>query len=224
MRRTSLIAFLVWCAASAANAQQEVPLHRFQLAAGIGFLGGASLGDAEATLRSSTSSDPYRLFATSTELGSAAPVLDLRAAVDFTPRFGVEAHALFGRPKLRTDVSGDVEGAPPVTAVERLDHYLIDGGIIITLDELRVRDWQPFAAAGAGYMRQLHQGLTLTESGHLFYVGGGARHSVFERPSGFVRGLGVRADVRLNILSGGVSVDDTSRNHLSASASFFVVF
>jgi hypothetical protein len=214
----------VLCAASVAHAQPEVPVHRFQLAAGIGILGGASLGDADANLRSSTSSDPYRVFTTSSRLSSAAPVLDLRAALDVTPRFGVEAHALFGRPKLQNDVSGDVENAPPVTASERLDQYLIDGGVIVTLDELRVKDWQPFAAAGAGYMRQLHQGLTLTESGHLFYVGGGARHSVIERPSGFVRGLGVRADVRLNILSGGVTVDDTSRNQFSASVSFFVVF
>src|SRR5262245_3632495 len=211
MLRTSCIALVVALSASSALAQTVPPLHRLQLAAGIGFLGGAALGDADANLRSSTSTDPYRLFATSSELASAT-VLDLRAAVDLTRRFGLEAHALYGHPELRTSVSGDVENAPSVVAVERLDHYLIDGGVVITLDELRVGGWQPFAAAGAGYLRQLHEGLTLTEDGHLFYVGGGVRRLLMSRDKGFLRGLGARGDVRLNILSGGITVEDKARN------------
>jgi hypothetical protein len=222
--RASLIPVLVLFAATVAEAQADPPLRRLQLAGGVGFLGGASLGDAEASLRSGVSSAPYRLFATSSRLGSTVPVLDLRAAVDLTRRFGIEAHALYGHPEMQTDVSGDVENAPSVVAVERLDHYLIDGGVIVTLDELRMKNWQPFVAAGAGYLRQLHEGLTLTEEGHLFYIGGGARHTFFVRPAGFVRGLGARGDLRLNFLSGGITVDDGTRQHLSASASLFVVF
>lgn len=211
------------CAASAAHAQIDPPLHRLQLAGGIAFFGSASLGDADANLRSSTGTDPYRLFATSTRLASA-PALDLRAAVDLTRRFGVEAHALYGHPEVQTEISGDVEGAPAVTAIERLDHYLIDGGILVFLDEFRLKGWQPFAAGGAGYLRQLHEGLTLTEEGHLFYVGGGARRTFVARTSGFLRGFGARGDVRLNILSGGITVEDKSRSHLSVSGSLFVVF
>ena len=222
--RALRIAVLIVLAASTAHAQTDPPLHRLQLAAGIGFFGGASLGDADANVRSGASSTPYRLFATSSQLGGSAPVLDLRASVDLTRRFGVEAHALYGHPEVQTDVTGDVENAPSVVAVERLDHYLIDGGLIVTLDELRVKDWQPFAAAGAGYLRQLHEGLTLTEDGHLFYVGGGARRTLVVRPRGFVRGFGVRGDVRVNFLSGGITVEDKTRQHFSASASLFVVF
>jgi hypothetical protein len=221
--RTSLIAVLVVLAASSARAQSDPPLHRLQLAGGIGFLGGASLGDADANLRTSAPNDPYRLFATSSrQAGSVA--LDMRAAVDLTHRFGLEAHALFGHPELHTDVTGDVENAPAVNAVERLDHYLIDGGIVVKLEEFRVSGWLPFAAAGAGYLRQLHEGLTFTEDGHLFYVGGGVRRSFVTRPKGVVRGIGMRGDVRVNVLSSGITVEDTSRNHISASASLFVVF
>jgi hypothetical protein len=221
--RTSLISVLVVLAASSARAQTDPPLHRLQLAAGVGFLGGAALGEADANLRSSRSSDPYRVFATSSRLGSAT-VLELRAAVDLTRRFGLEAHALYGHPELQTSVTGDVENAPSVTAVERLDNYLIDGGIVITLDELRIKDWQPFAAAGGGYLRQLHEGLTVTEEGGLFYVGAGARRLLMSRASGFVRGLGARGDVRLNVLSGGITIDDKTRRHLAASGSVFVIF
>lgn len=222
-RCASLTLAVLLMASSAAQAQVDPPLHRVQLAAGLGFFGGASLGDADANLRSSAGSEPYRVFASSSRLGST-PVLDLRAAVDLTRRFGLEAHAMYGHPELQTDISGDVEGAPAITAVERLDHYLIDGGIMVKLNEFRLKGWLPFAVGGAGYLRQLHEGLTLTEEGHLFYLGGGARRTFVARPSGFVRGLGARGDVRLNVLSGGITVDDTSRSHLSVSGSLFVVF
>ena len=218
-----MIAAFVVLVASSARAQSEPPPYRLQLAAGLGFVGGASLGNADANLRSGGSSTPYSVFATSSRL-AGAPVVDLRAAVDLTRRYGLEAHALFGHPELRTSVSGDVESAPAVTAVERLDHYLIDGGIIIKLDELRVSGWQPFAAAGAGYLRQLHEGLTVTEEGRVFYVGAGARRVLMSRTRGWLRGLGARGDVRLNVLSGGITIDDDARRHVSASGSLFVVF
>jgi hypothetical protein len=223
MPRTSFVALVVVLAASPAVAQTDPPLHRLQLGAGIGFLSGAVLGDADATLRSSTSTDSYRLFATTSRLASTT-VLDLRAAIDLSRRFGLEAHALYGHPELRTSVSGDVENAPSVVAVERLDHYLIDGGVVIKLDELRMKGWQPFAAAGAGYLRQLHEGLTVTEEGQVFYVGGGVRRLLMSRDRGFLRGLGARGDVRLNILSGGVTVEDKTRTHVAVSGGVFVVF
>jgi hypothetical protein len=220
--RTSLITVLVVLTASTARAQTDPPLHRVQLGAGVGFFGGATLGDADANLRTS-SSDAYRLFATSSrQAGTIA--LDLHAAIDLTRRFGVEAHTLFARPDVHTSVSEDAESAPSVDAVERLDQYLIDGGIVIRLSELRMKSWEPFASAGVGYLRQLHEGLTLSEHGHLFYVGGGVRRVLVLRPKGFLRGLGARGDVRLNILSGGITVEDKRRQHLSASASLFVVF
>jgi hypothetical protein len=220
--RVSLIAVVVLLAASAAGAQTEPPLHRLQLGAGVGFFGGAPLGDADANLRTATT-DPFRLFSTSTEQAGTIG-LDLHAAVDLTRRFGVEAHTLFARPEIRSSVTNDAENAPPVDAVEQIDQYLIDGGIVVRLNELRMGDWVPFATAGAGYLRQLHEGLTLSEHGHLFYFGGGVRRMLMLRPKGFFRGLGARGDVRLNILSGGVTVEDNRRNHFSAGASVFVVF
>ena len=220
--RVSLIAVVVLLAASAAGAQTEPPLHRLQLGAGVGFFGGAPLGDADANLRTATT-DPFRLFSTSTEQAGTIG-LDLHAAVDLTRRFGVEAHTLFARPEIRTSVTNDAENAPAVDAVEQIDQYLIDGGIVVRLNELRMGDWVPFATAGAGYLRQLHEGLTLSEHGHLFYFGGGVRRALLVRPKGFVRGLGVRGDVRLDILSDGITVEDKRRNHVSASGGLFVVF
>jgi hypothetical protein len=213
---------LVLLGASMARAQTAPPLRHLQLGAGVGLFGGATLGDADANLRTSAT-DPYRLFATSTEQAGTIG-LDVHAAIDLTRRFGLEAHTLFARPDVRTSVTDDVEHASSVEAVERLDQYLIDGGVVINLHEFRMEGWVPFATAGAGYLRQLHEGLTLSEHGHLFYFGGGVRRVLMQRPKGLLRGLGARGDVRFSILSDGVIVEDKTRNHFSGGASVFVVF
>ena len=217
---------VLWIAVSpsAAIAQSGAPpLRRLEMSAGVGVLGGASLGTQDASLRPSSPGEPYRVFSTSTRMTSA-PVLDLRAGIAVTRRYGFEAHALFGHPELRTSISGDVEGAPAITAVERLDHYLIDGGITVRLDEFRLKGITPFAAAGAGYLRQLHEGLTVIKEGREYYVGGGANYWLFSRPRGLPRAAGARADVRLSLLSGGIAFDEGLRAHVSVSGSFFVVF
>jgi hypothetical protein len=216
---------VLWVAASPvpATAQRVPPLHRIELSVGAGFLGGSALGTEEASLRSGSPGEPYRVFSTGTRLTSA-PVLELRAGIAVTRRFGVEGHALFGHPHVRTSISADVEGAPAITASERLDHYLIDGGIIVRFDEFRLKGVTPFAAAGAGYLRQLHEGLTVIDGGRVYFVGGGANYWLFSRPRGVPRGAGARADVRLNVLSGGITFDEGLRSQVSVSGSFFVVF
>jgi len=220
--RVSLIAALELLVASAAVAQTDPPLHRLQLGAGVGYFGGAALGDADANLRTSTT-EAFRLFSTSSRQAGTIG-LDLHAAFDLTRRFGVEAHTLFARPDLHTSVSDDAESAPAVEAVERVDQYLIDGGVVVRLHELRMENWVPFATAGAGYLRQLHEGLILSEHGHLFYFGGGVRRVLMLRTKGFVRGFGVRGDVRLDILSDGITIEDKTRKHMSARGGLFVVF
>jgi hypothetical protein len=153
-----------------------------------------------------------------------ARVVDLRAGFDLSRRFGVEAHVLFGQPEVHTEISSDAESVPTLTAVERVDHYLIDGGIVFRLNEFTVNGFQPFITAGAGYLRQLHEGLTVIETGRLFYAGAGARYWIFTRARGIPRGGGVRADVRLNVLSGGIEIEERARRQPSISGSFFLLF
>ncbi|HLG58294.1 MAG TPA: hypothetical protein VI485_23315 [Vicinamibacterales bacterium] len=221
-----VVVAVLWITASPAPAGAQSPappLHRLELSVAVGVLGGASLGSSDANLRPSTSGEPYKLFGTNSRLTSA-PILDLRAGIAVTRRYAFEAHVLFGHPELRTDISADVEGAPAITAVERLDHYLIDGGVNVRLEELRWKGLTPFAAAGAGYLRQLHEGLTVIEEGRVYYVGGGANYWLFSRMRGLLRAAGARADLRLNRLSGGIALDEGLRSHVSVSGSFLVAF
>jgi hypothetical protein len=50
------------------------------------------------------------------------------------------------------------------------------------------------------------------------------RRALLVRPKGLLRGLGVRGDVRLDILSDGITIEDKTRKHLSVRGSLFVVF
>ena len=224
VRSRVVIVIALAMAMPAMAAAQGPPLVRhLEVSGGVGVLGGSALGTQNADLRTNTAGQPYRLF-TSTTRVSSAPVLDVRAGMMLTTRYGAEAHAAFGHPDVRTALSSDAEGAPSITAVERLDQYLIDGGAVIGLDELRIAGLRPFAVAGAGYVRQLHEGLTTIEDGRVLYVGGGVRRELIRRPRGFWRALGARGDVRLNMLSGGITIDDRTRRHVAASGSVFVVF
>ena len=103
-----------------AAAQTPSLLRHLELSGGIGVLGGATLGTQNADLRTATTGQPYRLFTSNSRM-SAAPVIDLRLGTALTRRFGVEAHAVVGHPEVRTALSSDAEGAPSITAVERLD-------------------------------------------------------------------------------------------------------
>jgi hypothetical protein len=188
----------------------DPPLHRLEVAAGHRLSRRRHARRRNADLRSATSTGPYRLFTTSTEL-TGTTVIELRAGSIHTPLRLSRPRALFGHPEVRTDISGDAENAPPITAVERLDHYLIDGGIVVRLDEFRFKGLRPFVTAGAGYLRQLHEGLTVIETGQVFYVGGGARYMIFMRPRGVPRAGGLRGDVRLNVLTGGIEIEDRRR-------------
>lgn len=219
-----LIGLGLVCAVPVSSRAQapDPPLHRLELAGGIGLVGSMTLGASDGDLRSSTSG-PYRLFRSSTRQAGAT-VLDLHAGFDLTRRWGLQAHMLFGRPEVQTSLSDDAEAAPAITAVEQLDHYLIDGGVVFRMHELTVAGIEPFVTGGGGYLRQLHEGRTLIEEGRVYYVGAGARYWFSMRDRGVFRGTGLRGDVRLNFLTGGIALDEGTRRQPSLSGSFFVMF
>jgi hypothetical protein len=101
---------------------------------------------------------------------------------------------------------------------------MIDGGVVVRFDEWAVGGWVPFATGGGGYLRQLHEDLTVTEEGHVVFVGGGVKRGLVARPRGWLRGVGARADARLDVLTGGITIDDKTRSHVAISGSLFITF
>jgi hypothetical protein len=191
---------------------------------GGGLLGGAPLGTADANLRANErTAQPYRLF-TADHRFEKTGQFHLRASRLFGARWGVEGGLAIGHPVLRADVSADIEGAPALAISETVDQYFFDAALVVAFEEFRLGRLVPFATGGAGYLRQLHEGQTVIEHGHLFQAGAGVRYPFLSRASGLVRAAGLRGDVRGYVLRGGVSVNDRPRPHIAISGGVFVGF
>jgi hypothetical protein len=207
-------------ASASAQATASPPVRRLEVSVGAGFLTGAALGEQPANERAATGT-PYRLFDTDTDLSSSI-FFGLRLGFALTPRLSVEGAASLGQPELRTSISGDAEGAEPLTAVEQIDQYTFEGGIAYRFGGLR-SGLVPFVSAGAGYQRQRHEGDTLIEGGGLVYAGAGVTHWLSVRRQGTLKATGVRGDARLYFLSGGITPEDT-RTQAAFAGSFVMVF
>jgi hypothetical protein len=212
-------------APAAAQTLDTARIGRVEVDAGGGWLGGAQLGSVDANLRAATAAPTsFRLFSVDSQF-AAAPTIHVKAGYSLSRRFVAEAGLTFSHPELRASVSNDAEAAPPITVAERIDQYGIDAGVIVMIRELAIgRRTLPFASAGAGYLRQLHEGQTLVEQGHFFYAGGGVKHWLLARQRGFLNGAGLRLDARLYVMSGGIEFEDRPRPHGAISGSVFLAF
>ena len=226
--RAALAGVVVLAAAGAPSYAQTAanrPVRRIEVEVGAGLLGGAGLGSAEANLRANEPTrQTFRLFTTTSDF-ARAPLWHVGAAFALTRRLALEGTLTKGRPALRTSTTSDAEGAPPITITEKVDQYFIDGSLLVMFDELRIgARFVPFAAAGAGYLRQLHEGRTLIEQGQVYHAGGGIKYWLLTRNLGLVRTAGLRGDVRAYLMRGGISFEDRPRPHVAVSGSVFVGF
>jgi len=206
-----------------ARAQSVSPAARLDVSFNAGVLGGSRLAEQAAEERSGASGQPFRLFRSETRINASNPI-DVRVGFALTSRYVVEGRAAFGRATLQTSVADDFEAAPAATLSERISQYTFEGGLRVHLDRWRFLGFVPFAAAGAGYLRQLHENRTLVDERPVFYIGGGAMRTLFARPQGFVRGGGVRGDVRFQSTGGSDVVGDDLRRPAAASGGVFIVF
>jgi hypothetical protein len=217
-----MLGLLACCCVAPALARAQSP--RWEVSAGVGLLGGASAGESEATLRGNSQSGPgFRLFASEARF-ERAPTFEARVGSRLTSRLAIDVHGLRVRQDLRVSVTADAEGAPAITVAERVDRYVIDAGLVVLLDELRVAGLVPFAGAGAGYLRQLHEGAALVEQGHVYHVGAGVKRSVLVRRGRLLDGIGVRGDARLYVVGPGLSADDSPRPFMSVTGSVVFAF
>ena len=226
-RRATLALVVALAGAGSASAQTAAdrPVHRFEASIGALWLGGAELGSQDAELRSNAvPTSDFTLFDTDARM-EAAPGFDARVAFWLTRSLAVEAGLVRTGPELRTRVTGDVEGADDLTLGEDVDQYFVDAAAVLMLDRFSLGSRTvPFVSGGAGYLRQLHEGRTLVETGQVYHVGGGLRHWLRVNDSGFLRALGVRVDARLYVLVNGIAFEDEARPQGTISGALFVTF
>jgi hypothetical protein len=109
-------------------------------------------------------------------------------------------------------VSSDIESIPATTLTQDVDTYFVEGSAVWHLNQLVFagRRALPFVAGGIGYLRQLDDEALLTDDpGAVYHAGGGVKVLFRQKPRGFIRALGVRADARIYFLTSGVELDES---------------
>lgn len=218
---TSTIAAL--CSTPAAAQAPTAPLQpRFEVALGPTWIGGRSMGARDA-FETTAAGGSFTLFSTSTDL-SPAPGVEGRFGARVTRMLQVEAAASYVRPQLRTTISRDAEGAAETTATEPIGQLIVAGEALVSLSRWRTPGTRvtPFVSAGAGYLRQLHDGAVLAETGWTYQLGGGVKVVLATRSASRLRVIGLRGQVRAIGRTNGVALD--TRSHLSPALSASLFF
>ena len=196
---------------------------RFEVGMGALWVGGQPLGTKAAT-ETTGPGGSAPLFSTSSDLAGAAGI-DGRVGVRLTRALVAEAEASYLTPQLRVAISGDFEGAAAVTATETVQQFTIGGGVLWYLPNGgRARRFAPFAVAGGGYLRQLHDQGTLVDTGRYYQVGGGATYLLASGRHFHTNGIGARVDVRAFFRSKGVAFDGGGHTSPAAGLTAFVRF
>ena len=193
--------------AGPARAQDAPALraHRLMLDGGVVWSGGYAIGGATAHLRSNAAGSPpppYTLFSVSSDVSSASSVA-LRVGFALTPRLAIEGGGSFGRPRLDSAISSDVEVGAQRIEGGQLQQYVFDAAVVWHLPVRLGARARPFVTGGVGYLRQLHEGRTMVEVGQIYSGGVGAR-LWFRGGTGSTRSLGLRTDLSANLRRGGI--------------------
>jgi hypothetical protein len=171
---------------------------------------GFDFGSVDATLTRNpgTGTGPFTLFTAGTGVDAGIGV-QARVGVFVTRTVSVEGGVQYSRPVLSSELSNDVEEAANTTASETLARYVFDGTVLCHFGRGKMR---PFVAAGGGYLRELHDGYGVVETGNEFHAGAGIKYWFTGRKQRF----GVRAEAGAMSRSGGVDFEDKRRTIITA--------
>ena len=224
-----VLSILIAGSQSAVLAQSRGPAQspgRLELGATVEWFGPSDLGDRTPTLVGNPAerSTPLPLFTTN---GQQNPAVGLGALLGWrlTRRVTIQGGFTVGWPGIELTTTDDVEREGETTSEGRLTEYLFDGGVLIDIGTIaNTWKWRPFVSGGGGYLRQVHDGGTVIESGSVFYGGGGVKYRLRATPARRVKSVELRLQGRLLIRDGGFSLDDGSRASLNVGAGLVAAF
>jgi hypothetical protein len=189
----------------------------WEVGGGAVFVGGYDLGERSADLTRNTGgpAGPFQLFDSDTRV-TGVPGLQARLGFYVTDNLSIEGGFRFARPVLEIRLSDDAEEARDQTAEETLSQYVVDAAAVWHFGRGRS---VPFLIAGGGYVRELHEGDELVETGTMFHAGAG-----FKYWFGATGRVGLRAEGGVSFRDGGFDFDDGIRIVPTAGASIVVAF
>jgi hypothetical protein len=196
---------------------------RFEVAAGGLWAGPMSMGAADAT-ETAPNGTRFRLFSSESSLGSALG-LEGRVGVRLTTALQLEGSASRAAPTLRTRIRSAGEGRPDLTLAETVNEWTIEAALVAHLARWRFGTRSvPFLSVGVGYLRQLHEGGTLVETGRTYQGGGGMSVLLKQTGEGRLKSAGLRVGARGAVRTGGASVDNRLRVGPVVDVSLFARF
>jgi hypothetical protein len=206
-----LIALLGLTARAEAQRQPGVDAPRrgsVEASGGGMFARGFELGSLTAELTRSTPTDQFDLFTSDSEI-TGFPGAYTRLGYYLTESLSVEGGLRYARPILSVRLSGDAESAPSVTADETVSHYIFEGSALWHLRGLSFGSGSaiPYIGGGAGYLRELHEGNQLVETGQEYHAVAGLNYWL---GSGRHR-FGLRMEGGLSARRKGFDPDDSLR-------------
>ena len=222
-----LVLFALSCA-DIARAQDDAPTfrpRRLMVSGGLLLSAGYPLGDVAADLRRNGPGmqAPFTLFRAQSDLERATG-LDARVSFAVTRVFALEVGGTYATPRLAVTIAGDMEAQDVGTVTEQVSQYSIDVSGIYQVPGLALGNrMRPYLIGGGGYLRQLHEGRLLVETGRTFHAGGGLQYW-FRGGQGKARPLGVRAEGRYVRRTGGIDFEDAARSFPSFTVLAFAGF
>jgi len=201
---------------------QTVPLPgRFEVAAGGLWAAPVSMGAADAT-ETAPNGTRFRLFSSESSFASAIG-FEGRVGVRLSRALQLEGSASHAAPTLRTRIRSDAEGIPDLTLAETVNQWTIEAALVAHLARWRFGTRSvPFLSAGVGFLRQLHEGGTLVDTGRTYQGGGGVSVLLKRAGDGRLKSAGLRVGARGAVRTGGATFDHRVRFAPLADVSIFL--
>jgi hypothetical protein len=174
------------------------------------------VGAAETTFGGGTRD----IFETRSVLATS-PGIVVRISARVTSAWWVEASFIRSTTELETRVTGDRD-APNTTVRESINQYGAEVGLALRLGRTS-RRFLPFVDAGAGFIRQLHDGHTLARDGWTTFAGGGVEYLLTASTSG-TKAVGLRVDSRAVLMHRDIALDGRLHATPLVEATVFVRF
>jgi hypothetical protein len=148
-----------------------------ELGGGGTFVPGFDMGGRTADLTTSSPSTRFDLFTTESRV-DGFPGVHARLGYYLSPAVSVEGSLRYARPRLSSDLSADAESAANVTATETASHYVFGGSLLFDFRDAAFAGSRavPFVSGGAGYLRELHEGNQLVETGVEYHATAGLKY------------------------------------------------
>ena len=222
--------FLIAALPAFAQDTPKLRSHHATVSGGVTWSGPYGVGVATASLRGNGpcgTAPAFTLFTADSRMKAAwAP--EVRVGCALTPALAIDGGVGFARPRIGVAISRDGEAPAQQLDGEKLDQYQIDADV--TWQPPMPAPWRrasigrrvaPFVSAGAAYLRQLHEDRALAETGAVYHAGGGVRYWLRGGQHASA-GVGVRADVRINVRQNGIDFENKRRSYPSVSLMLFV--